>query len=263
MGFVAAALLLVAGQVAATDEAELALRSGCLACHRGVEKWIGPPYKDVAEKYAGQSDAATKLADHILKGTGPAGVGWMNADKATLPFMPANGNVTPKNAARLASWILGVDGEITGLPKFVTESVTVSGAVEHKLELNVDDLRKFTWHELPISSHMNGNAGRVETFKGVSLRTLLEAAVVVSRDHNDMKKMAVIAKASDGYAVVFSWNEIFNTAVGEGVLVVFEKDGKPLGEDEGNIAMISAKDVHTGARHVKWLQSIEVRKLVD
>jgi hypothetical protein len=63
--------------------------------------------------------------------------------------------------------------------------------------------------------------------------------------------------------VVFTWSEVFNTEVGDGVLVYFEKDGRPLTEAEGRIAMLSAKDIHRGARHVRWLKSIEVRKAVD
>ena len=39
--------------------------------------------------------------------------------------------------------------------------------------------------------------------------------------------------------------------------------GQPLADDEGRIAMVSTKDTRTGPRHVKWLQGIEVRKIVD
>lgn len=265
-GVVATTALLIAGQAAAADESELAQRSGCLACHRGVEKRIGPPYKDVAEKYAGKKDAEAKLAEHIVKGTGPTGLGWMTEGKATLPFMPPNGNVTPKNAAKLAKWVLSVTGEIADTSKFVTESVTVSGVVEHKLKLSVDDLRKFPPQqigEVPVVCQSGANLGTLENLKGVLLRDILEKAVVVSHSHNDVKKMAIIATSSDGYKVVFSWSEVFNSPVGEGVLVFFEKNGKALEDDEGRIAMVSTKDIRTGPRHVKWLKAIEVRKIVE
>ena len=75
--------------------------------------------------------------------------------------------------------------------------------------------------------------------------------------------MAIIATASDGYKVVFSWSEVFNSPLGEGVIVFFEKDGVPLADDEGRIAMVSTKDIRTGPRHVKWLQAIEVRKIAE
>ena len=47
-----AAGILVSGPVLA-DEA-LAKAKGCLACHTVDKKLIGPTYKEVAQKYAGQ-----------------------------------------------------------------------------------------------------------------------------------------------------------------------------------------------------------------
>lgn len=105
-------LLLAAGVLASgsslADEA-LAKAKGCLACHTVDKKLIGPTYKDVAQKYAGQKDAEAKLATTIVKGTPtPAGVGWQKEGKATLPFMPPNAAVKPDEAAKLAKWILGL-----------------------------------------------------------------------------------------------------------------------------------------------------------
>lgn len=262
----AIALLMLQGQVMAADESELAQRSGCLACHKGVEQLAGPPYRDVAQKYAGQKDAEAKLVRHIIQGTGPDGVGWMREGKASLPFMPANGNVTPATATRLAKWILSVREELAPTSSFVTEALTVSGLVQHKLKLTVDGLRGFPPPqvvEFPMAWQAGRNRGKTEVLKGVMLRDIIEKAAVVSRHHNDVKKMAIIAIASDGYKVVFSWNEVFNTPVGDGVLVFFEKDGRALPDDEGRIAMVSARDIRSGGRHVKWLQAIEVRKIAD
>jgi hypothetical protein len=47
------------------------------------------------------------------------------------------------------------------------------------------------------------------------------------------------------------------------VLVLFERDGKPLAPAEGPLALISGKDIRTGPRHVKWLQTVEVRQIVE
>jgi len=48
--------------------ADLAQKKNCLACHATDKKVVGPAYKDIAAKYAGQKDAAAKLADKIQKG---------------------------------------------------------------------------------------------------------------------------------------------------------------------------------------------------
>ncbi len=77
--------------------ADLAQKKSCLACHAADKKLVGPSYKDVAAKYAGQKDAAAKLADKIQKG----GVGaW-----GQVP-MPANPQVNAEEAKQLATWVL-------------------------------------------------------------------------------------------------------------------------------------------------------------
>lgn len=157
-------------------------------------------------------------------------------------------------------------GKIDDPPKYVTERISVSGLVEHALQLRVEDLRKFPPQqvsEIPVVCQTGAELGKMENLKGVLLRDVLGKASVVSRSHNDVKKMAVIATASDGYKVVFSWTEIFNSPIGEGVIVYFEKNGLPLADDEGRIALISARDIRTGPRHVKWLKGVEVRKIVE
>jgi cytochrome c551/c552 len=264
--YVVAATLFAAGQALAADELDLAIKMGCISCHRGAQKLIGPPYQDVAEKYAGRKDAVAVLADHIVRGTGPDGVGWLKAGKASLPFMPPNDSVKPQEAERLANWVLAMKGEIPGLMDYVTNRLLVTGAVEHPLDLSVDELRKLPaseTKEIALESQSPAKAGKVEVFSGVLLRTLLEKAKVTAPGRHDLKKTIFVARASDDYAVVFTWAEVFNTDVGDGVLVVVEKDGKPLREDEGRIALISAKDIHRGARHVRWLKAIDVRKVAD
>jgi hypothetical protein len=57
--------------------------------------------------------------------------------------------------------------------------------------------------------------------------------------------------------------ELFNTAVGDGVLFVYERDGKTLSDDEGRIALVSLKDTRPGPRHVKWLASLDVVRVPD
>jgi cytochrome c len=98
-------LLLLAAVTGATLAApafanqELAQKKNCMACHAIDKKVVGPAYKDVAAKYAGDKTAADKLADKIQKGG--SGV-W-----GPVP-MPANPQVTPAEAKQLAQWVLGL-----------------------------------------------------------------------------------------------------------------------------------------------------------
>ena len=76
----------------------LAASKNCMACHAVDKKLVGPAYKDVAKKYAGQAGAADKLAAKIMKG----GSGVWGA----IP-MPANPQVSEAEAKKLAAWVLG------------------------------------------------------------------------------------------------------------------------------------------------------------
>jgi cytochrome c len=84
---------------AAFADQALAEKKNCLACHQIDKKLVGPAYKDVAAKYAGQKDAAAKLAEKIQKGG--SGV-W-----GQIP-MPANPQVNAEEAKSLAAWILSL-----------------------------------------------------------------------------------------------------------------------------------------------------------
>ena len=99
--FPALALVAAAATVSApamADEA-LAKAKNCLACHAVDKKVLGPSYKDVAAKYAGQKDASDKLAAKIIKG----GVGaW-----GQIP-MPANAQVNEAESKKLVAWILSL-----------------------------------------------------------------------------------------------------------------------------------------------------------
>jgi len=46
----------------------LVAKSNCLTCHKVEEKLIGPAYKDVANKYAGNDTAVTHLAHKVIAG---------------------------------------------------------------------------------------------------------------------------------------------------------------------------------------------------
>ncbi|CAM3307520.1 c-type cytochrome [Polaromonas hydrogenivorans] len=81
----------------AMADLQLATAKNCMACHAVDKKLVGPAYKDVAAKYAGQKDAAAKLEAKVLKGG--SGV-W-----GPVP-MPANAQVNPDEAKKLVAWIL-------------------------------------------------------------------------------------------------------------------------------------------------------------
>ncbi|HEY8023070.1 MAG TPA: c-type cytochrome [Burkholderiaceae bacterium] len=82
---------------AADNPMDLAKAKNCLSCHAVATKVVGPAYKDVAAKYAGQKDAEDKLVQKVLKGTSGT---W-----GAIP-MPANAQVNEAEAHVLVKWVL-------------------------------------------------------------------------------------------------------------------------------------------------------------
>ena len=95
--FALAAAVVVA--TPAMAQLELAQAKNCTACHAVDKKLVGPAYKDVAAKYAGQKDAVDKLAQKVMKGG--SGV-W-----GPVP-MPANPQVNEAEAKKLVAWVLSL-----------------------------------------------------------------------------------------------------------------------------------------------------------
>lgn len=92
------ALTLTAAAMApAMADQALATAKNCMACHAVDKKLVGPSYKEVAKKYAGDKTAVDKLAAKIMKG----GSGVWGA----IP-MPANPQVNEAEAKKLAAWVL-------------------------------------------------------------------------------------------------------------------------------------------------------------
>jgi cytochrome c len=94
----AAAGLAIAAAPAFASE-ELARKNACTACHSVDKKLVGPAYKEVSKKYAGDKAAGAMLVDKVKKG----GVGvW-----GQVP-MPPNANVKDEDAKTLVKWILAL-----------------------------------------------------------------------------------------------------------------------------------------------------------
>lgn len=93
---IAGAFLLAAGFAHASPE--LAKAKNCMTCHAVDKKIVGPAYKDIVAKRAGEKGAEAALAAKIKGGS--------KGEWGTVP-MPAN-NVTDAEAATLAKWVLSL-----------------------------------------------------------------------------------------------------------------------------------------------------------
>ncbi len=91
------AMMAVAVSNSAMADPELAKAKNCMTCHSIANKVVGPAFKDIAAKYAGQKDALDKLAAKVIKGGKDV---W-----GPVP-MPANGQVSEAESKILVKWVL-------------------------------------------------------------------------------------------------------------------------------------------------------------
>lgn len=97
--------------------------------------------------------------------------------------------------------------------------------------------------------------------KLVALKDVLQGLVLTESNPKLHSEYYFTMVAADGYKVVFSWNELFNTVVGNNVFLIIESNGKSINESDGRIALISPTDDATGRRYVKGLQQIIVSRV--
>ena len=115
--------------------------------------------------------------------------------------------------------------------------------------------------EVTVRNHRGEEKMTAKGVKGVLLKQVIDSSVRIAiRKPKELSELYIVLTASDGYKNVYSWNELFNTVVGDHVYIVTETDGKQIGEMEGAILIVSTADQNAGTRHFKGLKKVEIRK---
>lgn len=112
-----------------------------------------------------------------------------------------------------------------------------------------------------MTNHKGDFRKEYKNVQGVKLLDLIQDLKLTESNPKLLSEYYLIFKASDGYSVVVSWNELYNTEIGEAFYIVVEADGKSLQNSSESILLISTKDFMTGRRHIKGLKSIEVKRI--
>jgi DMSO/TMAO reductase YedYZ molybdopterin-dependent catalytic subunit len=138
-------------------------------------------------------------------------------------------------------------------------SLTIQGDIPLTVVLKPDDLTQMTRETESVADQ----DGSKVSYEGVPLREVLKKAGVPLGKDLRGKALAsyVVAKAHDGYEVVFSLGELDAAFGNEMVLVADKRDGKPLFGYQGPLRLVCPND-KAGARSVRMLETIEVVKLL-
>lgn len=136
----------------------------------------------------------------------------------------------------------------------------VGGQVRTPLSLTRQDLLALplkTMEEQRKLSQAGPEVVRHVVYRGVLLRDLLEKAQPTA-DRRQIRKAVVLLTASDGYQASFSWGELFNSSLGEAVMVILRQDDLDLLATDGLPSLRSLQDTRSGPRHVRWLNQVEL-----
>ena len=136
----------------------------------------------------------------------------------------------------------------------------VGGMVQNKLTLTAHDLRALPQKDYTEKRSVIVDGREVVqtvTLRGIPLRHLLDQAGLAS-DRHSVRRAYVLLTAQDGYQTVFSWGELYNTRLGDDVLVLLRHGEDDLLARDGLPSLRSLQDIRPGPRHVRWLTSAEV-----
>jgi hypothetical protein len=141
-----------------------------------------------------------------------------------------------------------------------TESLLITGKVKKEKTYTLAQIKTFSKTELG-SVNTSCSQKRKEESKGVKVVLVKDLLDSVRFDYTSPRMLNQFYfrfEASDGYVVVFSFNEIYNTETGKNLFVVTEKDGKDITEMENRILLLTTTDLKTGNRNIKNLARIVV-----
>lgn len=145
-----------------------------------------------------------------------------------------------------------------------TNEFTITGLVDKPLIISYGDLLKEKIVDIgnfKVTNHLGEFKKEYKNVKGVLLLDLFKNINITTTSPKLLSEYYLVFKATDGYSAVVSWNEFFNTEIGNSFFLVVEADNKSQKDAAEKILLISTKDFKTGRRHIKGLQSIEIRRI--
>jgi len=144
-----------------------------------------------------------------------------------------------------------------------TNKFIIDGNVKNEITFSLQDAGRFANHSIDsvvIYNHLQERKRAIKNIRGVLLKDVLDKAGLNEDKPKRFSEFYFTCIGSDGYKVVFSWNELFNSETGNHVLIITEEAGKQADVINDRIAIIVPTDKATGRRYVQNLQEIKVER---
>jgi hypothetical protein len=145
-----------------------------------------------------------------------------------------------------------------------SETFKIEGKIKKEMTFSISDLDAFpkvAIADQTLYNHKGEVKSTVKNMKGVLLKTVLESIEFEYDKPKELNEFYFVFVATDGYKVVFSWNEIYNTEAGNNFYIVTELEGKKMKDMDQRMLFISTADLKSGRRYIKALEKIQVKRV--
>jgi hypothetical protein len=145
-----------------------------------------------------------------------------------------------------------------------THQFTISGKVKNGSVITPDSLARYTpvvIGDIKITDHLGQFKHKDDQLKGILLKDILSHTVFDTPSPKFLSAFYITCIGADGYKVVYSWNELYNTEVGDHVYILTEKNGVKAEQLPESIQMTSIMDMKTGRRYLHNLDKIIISEV--
>jgi len=142
-----------------------------------------------------------------------------------------------------------------------TLQFAITGDVEKASVITLDSLKQYKIVEIGdknVTDHTGAFKHKDDKLKGILLKDVLSHTKFKTTSPKLLSRFYFVCAGVDGYKVVYSWNELYNTAVGDQVYIIMEKNGIAVDKMPESIQMTSSSDFKTGRRYLHNLDKIVV-----
>jgi len=141
-------------------------------------------------------------------------------------------------------------------PALYAQQLTIQADAGKQI-LSRTDIEGLPHVKVTASEHSSGPVG----FEGVTLKSILEKAGVSFGESLKGKRLSscLLVEAADGYRVVIALPELDPAFTNKQTLLVFLRDGKPLGEKEGPYRILIPDE----KRMARWVRQVTTLRIVE
>lgn len=139
----------------------------------------------------------------------------------------------------------------------MSNQLLIRGDVKNEYRFDIatmDTMKMIPLGDVVITNHKGEVKRTLAGLQGILLKNILQFSEITAESPKQLSEYYLVFTACDGYQVVYSWNELFNSATGNSTYLVVEKDGTSL-------SSITPADTMTGRRYVQGISTITIKKI--